>query len=144
MKDIYTSRKTGWRLRRIDLRNDQSYLVRPSFLMPYLTGHTEDVQAPLYLRKFAVPDWALTEVFGRNPMYWHRLERSLGRFSLVGTTVKDPERLPPHLVADEKHTTLAGKKIYLAATAGGGLSGSGVGREGGPGRSDERLRRVPG
>jgi hypothetical protein len=67
-----------------------------------------------------VPDWALTEVFGRNPMYWHRLERSLGRFSLVGTTVKDPERLPPHVVADEKHTTLAGKKIYLAATAGGG------------------------
>ena len=53
-------------------------------------------------------------------MYWHRLERAYGRFSLVGTTVKDPERLPPHLVADEKHTTLAGKKIYLAATAGGG------------------------
>ena len=50
----------------------------------------------------------------------HRLERSLGRFSLVGTTVKDPERLPPHLVADEKHTTLAGTKISLAATAGGG------------------------
>jgi hypothetical protein len=48
MKDLYTSRKTGWRLRRIDLRNDQSYLVRPSFLMPYLTGHTQDVQAPLF------------------------------------------------------------------------------------------------
>ena len=48
MKDLYTSRKTGWRLRRIDLRNGQSYLVRPSFLMPYLTGHTEDVQAPLF------------------------------------------------------------------------------------------------
>src|SRR3954452_20939500 len=48
MKDVYTSRKTGWRLRRIDLRNGQSYLVRPSFLMPYLSGHTEDVQAPLF------------------------------------------------------------------------------------------------
>jgi hypothetical protein len=48
MKDLYTSRKTGWRLRRIDLRNGQSYLVRPSFLMPYLTGHTQDVQAPLF------------------------------------------------------------------------------------------------
>jgi hypothetical protein len=48
MKDTYTSRKTGWRLRRIDLRNDESYLVRPSFLMPYLTGCTEDVQAPLF------------------------------------------------------------------------------------------------
>ena len=48
MKDIYTSGKTGWRLRRIDLRNGQSYLVRPSFLMPYLAGRTEDVQAPLF------------------------------------------------------------------------------------------------
>ena len=48
MKDIYTSRKTGYRLRRIDLRNDQSYLIHPSFLMPYLSGRTEDVQAPLF------------------------------------------------------------------------------------------------
>src|SRR4051812_8488594 len=38
MKDIYTSRKTGYRLRRIDPRNDQSYLIHPSFLMPYLAG----------------------------------------------------------------------------------------------------------
>jgi hypothetical protein len=48
MKDIYTSRKTGWKLRRIDLRNDQSYLIHPSFLMPYLSAYTEDVQAPLF------------------------------------------------------------------------------------------------
>ena len=53
-------------------------------------------------------------------MCWHRLERAPGRFSLVGTTVKDPERLPPHLVADEKHTTLAGTKIDLVGHAGGG------------------------
>ena len=56
-------------------------------------------------------------------MYWYRLERSLGRFCLVGTTVRAAERLPRHLVADEKHTTLIeGKtrKVYLAATAGGG------------------------
>jgi hypothetical protein len=39
--------------------------------------------------------------------YWHRLERSLGRFSLVGTTVQAAESLPRHLVADEKHTTSA-------------------------------------
>src|SRR5262245_63461667 len=48
MKDLYHSRKTGWDLRRIELRNLQCYLVRPSFLMPYLSGHTEDVQAPLF------------------------------------------------------------------------------------------------
>jgi hypothetical protein len=53
-------------------------------------------------------------------MYWHRLECSLGRSSLVGTTVTAAERLPRHLVADEKHTTLAGEKVYLAVTAGGG------------------------
>jgi hypothetical protein len=53
-------------------------------------------------------------------MYWHRLERSLGRNSLVGTTVSSAGRLPRHLAADEKHTTLAGEKVYLAATAGGG------------------------
>ena len=53
-------------------------------------------------------------------MYWHRLERSLGRYSLVGTTVTSAARLPRHLAADEKHTTLAGEKVYLAATAGGG------------------------
>lgn len=53
-------------------------------------------------------------------MYWHRLECSLGRSSLVGTTVKAAERLPRHLVADEKHTTMAGEKVYLAATAGSG------------------------
>jgi hypothetical protein len=47
-KDISTSHETGWRLRRIELHNDQSSLVRPSFLMPSLTGHTEDVQAPRF------------------------------------------------------------------------------------------------
>jgi hypothetical protein len=56
-------------------------------------------------------------------MYWYRLERSRGRLRLVGTTVQAAERLPRHLVADEKHTTLVDGKsrtVYLAATAGGG------------------------
>lgn len=53
-------------------------------------------------------------------MYLHRLERSLGRNSLVGTTVRAAEGLPRHPADDEKHTTLAGKKVYRAVTAGGG------------------------
>ena len=48
MKDVYSSRKTGCKLRRIELRDLNCYLVRPSFLMPYLAGRTEDVQAPLF------------------------------------------------------------------------------------------------
>jgi hypothetical protein len=47
MKDLYRSRKTGGDLRRIELRNLQCDLVRPCFLMPYLSGRKEDVQAPL-------------------------------------------------------------------------------------------------
>lgn len=48
MKDVYPSRKTGCKLRRIELRDLDCYLVRPSFLMPYLAGRTEQVQAPLF------------------------------------------------------------------------------------------------
>lgn len=44
----------------------------------------------------------------------------MGRPSIVGTTVKDPSKLPKHLVADEKHTGLEGEKVYVATTAAGG------------------------
>jgi hypothetical protein len=55
MKDLYHSRKTGWGLRRIELRNLQCYLVRPAFLMPYLSGRTQDVQAPLFSASLPSP-----------------------------------------------------------------------------------------
>ena len=48
MKDLYSSLKTGCKLRRIEVRDLDCYLVRPSFLMPYPAGRTEDVQAPLF------------------------------------------------------------------------------------------------
>ncbi len=48
MKDLYPSRKTGPKLRRIELRNRECYLVRPCFLMPYRSADTQDVQAPLF------------------------------------------------------------------------------------------------
>ena len=87
--------------------------------MPYLSGRTEDVQAPLF--SASSPSLlGITEVFGRSLSYWNRLECSLGRSSLVGTTVSSSELLLRHLVADEQHTTLGGEKVDLAATAGGG------------------------
>jgi len=49
-------------------------------------------------------------------MYWYRLEQSLGRFNLVGTTVKNPEAMPQELLADEKHTRRNGNKNYIAMT----------------------------
>ena len=71
------------------------------------------------MRKFGVPFWALAHVFGHDPMYWYRLECGLGRFSVVGTTVRQAE-LPEHLLADEHHQTLDGQKVYIATTVGSG------------------------
>jgi len=79
MKDSRTSLKQDVSLRRIVLRDGRSYSIHPSFLMPYMTAWTEDVEGPLFLRKFGVPFWALARVFGRDPMYWHRMELGLGR-----------------------------------------------------------------
>jgi len=110
------------RLRRICLNaldeqgRRQVYTVTPSFVMPYMVGYTDDVEKALFLRRFGVPFWALTYVFGRNDMYWERMAAHLGRNDLVGTTLKDPDKLPEHLLADEKHTRLNSEKAYIATT----------------------------
>ena len=59
----------------------------------------------------------MAHVFGRDAMSWYRLEQGVGRFSLVGTTVKNPERFPKDLVADEKQSWLKGERVYIATTA---------------------------
>jgi hypothetical protein len=118
LKDDRISAKQRIRIRRILLRDGTAYSIRPSFLMPYLTARTDDVEPALFLRKFGVPFWALARVFGRDPMFYYRLECGLGRASIVGTTVKVD--LPEHLAADEHHQTRDGQKIYIATTAGGG------------------------
>jgi hypothetical protein len=45
-------------------------------------------------------------------MFWYRVYVSLGRNSLVGTTVKAADKLPQDVVADEKHSRLHGQKVY--------------------------------
>src|SRR4029077_12931976 len=54
-----------------------------------------------------------------DPMYWYRQECGLGRFSVVGTTVRQAE-LPEHLLADEHHQPCDGEKVYVATTVGDG------------------------
>src|SRR5436190_20338524 len=64
-KDIRTSAKQGLRLRRITCKADGSaFTVRPAFVLPYLTGWTEDVAHALFLRRFGAPYGALAHVFG--------------------------------------------------------------------------------
>jgi hypothetical protein len=115
------SRKQQLRCRRIRLRaTDEVLTVAPAFVMPYMTAAVTKVEKALFLMRFHVPCWAIAHVFGRDAMYWYRLQQGLGRMSLVGTTVKTSERLPQDLVADEKHSRLEGEKIYIATTAGEG------------------------
>ncbi len=114
LKDDRVSAKLGLRLRRIELEaTGAAFTVRPSFALPYMVGWTDDAEKPLFLRRFGVPFWALARVFGKDPMYWYRLEIGLGRNSLVGTTVRRVD-LPENLVADEHHQTRDGQKVYIA------------------------------
>ena len=119
LKDGRMSAKLDVTIRRIVLNDGVAYSVRPSFLMPYLTARTKNVQGPLFLRKFGVPFWALAYVFGQSPMYWYRMECGLGSFSVVGTTVRQAA-LPEHVLADEHHQTLDGQKVYIATTVANG------------------------
>ena len=112
------------RLRRICLKvrdregKKQVFTIAPSGVMPYCVGYTDEVEKALFLRRFYVPFWALTYVFGRDDDYWYRMENHFGRYNLVQTVVKDPEKLPQHLLADEKITWLNGEEVVVATTVG--------------------------
>lgn len=107
----------GVRLRKVRLPDRTAYHLRPSFVLSYMTGTTEELAYPLLLASFGVPTWVLTVGFGHSDMFWYRLVERLGRNSLVGTTVRDPDKLPEHLAADEHHVDWGGEKGYVATTA---------------------------
>jgi len=117
LKDVRHPKKLPVPYQSIKLKtNGISYTIRPSFVMPYMTAMTEDAEKVLYLRKYNVPFHALSYIFGKNPMKWYRIEQSLGRNSIVGTTIRWVDDLPEHAVADEKHTWVLGEKAYVAVT----------------------------
>jgi len=111
LHDKSSSIKQQIMLRRLALKATAAvFLVRPSFLMPSMVGRTEAVEKALSLRHWGVPFDALVYVFGRDAMDWYRAEMALGRPAIVGSTVKQPEKLPKHVLADEKHTWALGQK----------------------------------
>ena len=110
----------GRRFRRVKIKEVEekvvAYTLYPCDVLPYLTGMVDDVEKALFLKRFGVPDWALTHVFGRNDSYWYRQTNAFGRYNLVGTTVKANAQIPTHLLADEKHAKAHGDKWYIATT----------------------------
>jgi len=118
--DTYHSRKLNLAFRRIKLKQTgQVFTLRPSFVMPYLIGSTDEVERALYLRQWGVPFEALAYVFGHDAMFWYRAWLNLGRANLVGTTVKSAEAMARDLIADEKITWVAGKEVAVATTVAG-------------------------
>ncbi len=111
------SKKMDIQLRKIEI-SGINYRIRPSFILPYFRGKTDEVSGPLFLLKFGVPFWALAFVFGKNAMWWYRLYYCLHQYSIVGTTIKNPELLPKDLLADEHHVKVGGQRAYIATTIG--------------------------
>lgn len=107
----------GLRLRKVRLSDGSAFHLRPSFVLPYMTGTADELEDPLLLLSFGVPCWVVTKIFGHSDMFWQRQIERLGCNSLVGTTVRDPARLPEHLAADEHHADWAGQKGYVATVA---------------------------
>lgn len=64
-------------LRRIRLKvanasgQAQVYTIASSDVLPYMVGLTDEVEKALFLRRFGVPFWALSYVFGRDDAYWY-------------------------------------------------------------------------
>jgi len=123
LHDHTTSEKTGLMTRRIELNKgekDEAWSVLPSFMMPYMTGYTEEVARALYLRKWGIPYEGLVYVFGRDENYWYRMETRFGRLNIVATTVKTAE-IPVDLLADEHHSKINGDKVAIATTVTNGV-----------------------
>jgi len=114
---VSKSKKQNYRLRRIKLSDGSVWQVHVSFLVPYMRCKTDEASRYLFLMNWC-PAWALAEVFGKNAMFYYRLQSHFGTYSMVGTTVKDSSKLPSHLSADEKHAKISGQKVYLGVTCG--------------------------
>ncbi|NEP54858.1 MAG: hypothetical protein F6K65_41175 [Moorea sp. SIO3C2] len=82
--------------RRIYLPHQQTaYQLRPDFVTPYMSETSELAGKAMYLRQHGISYDGIAYVLGRSEMHWYRLCQALGRVSIVGTTLKTEESLPP-------------------------------------------------
>lgn len=100
------------------LNSYEDFLLHPCFVLPYLKGFTKKIAGGLILRKYNVPYHAIATKEGKDAMFWYRLELALSQYNIVGTTIKNKNYLPRHLLVDEHHTKLFSNKIYVCTTVG--------------------------
>ena len=91
-----TSARQHLKTRRIYLPTQKTaYQLRPDFVTPYMSETAEVAGKDLYLRKHGISYDGMAYVLGRSEMHWYRLCQALGRASIVGTTLKTEDSLPP-------------------------------------------------
>ncbi|MFG6103182.1 hypothetical protein U2F10_33390 [Leptothoe sp. EHU-05/26/07-4] len=91
-----TSARQHLKTRRIYLpKQKTAYQLHPDFVTPYMSETSELAGKAMYLRKHGLSYDGIAYVLGRSEMHWYRLCQSLGRASIVGTTLKTEESLPP-------------------------------------------------
>jgi len=62
--------KPHLRCRRLRLdQGGEVVTVAPALVMPDMSGRTDEVDNAWFLMRFHVPYWAISHVFGRDPMY---------------------------------------------------------------------------
>lgn len=93
---LVTSKRQQLKTRRIYLPEHQSaYQIRPDFVMPYMSERAEVADKALYLKAHGISYDGIAYVLGNSEMHWYNLLQSMGRVSIVGTTVKRAEACPP-------------------------------------------------
>ena len=93
---LVESSRQHLKTRRIYLPSFQeAYQIRPDFVMPYMSETSEEASKALYLRKHGLSYDGIAYVLGHSEMHWYRLCQSMGRVSIVGTSVKRQASLPP-------------------------------------------------
>jgi hypothetical protein len=85
-------------------------------MMPYHIGKTEEIAKGLDMYQSGSSFESVSRILGKSPMFWYKAYCSLGRNSIISTTIKNTSKLPKHLAADEKHTKCQGERVYIATT----------------------------
>jgi hypothetical protein len=90
------SSRQNLKTRRIYLPStNEAYQLRPDFVMPYMSETAQEAGKALYLRKHGLSYDGIAYILGRSEMHWYRVCQSLGRVSILGSTVKREAALPP-------------------------------------------------
>jgi len=93
---LVSSLRQGLKTRRIYLPSThEAYQLRPDFVTPYMSETSAMAGKALYLKQHGISYDGIAYVLGRSEMHWVNLLQSLGRASIVGTTVKTKVGLPP-------------------------------------------------